>query len=179
MVVSRGNGKVPVRVRNIHSYPTMTPDERHLQAAIGFLELGMPLDANDEVEAIEPARKTLSEVLAVRVEVFRALSKWQLMEVVARQLAFQQPDEPQNFISLAFATRRAIGVQEALAVLARVANRFPACATILYNLACYAAVLGHLDVARNRLAEATKLESAFRKMALNDPDLSALHDELR
>ena len=101
------------------------------------------------------------------------------MEVVAHQLAFQQPDEPQSFITLAFATRRAVGVQKALAVLARVANRFPTCATILYNMACYAAVLGHLDVARNRLAEATKLEPACRQMALADPDLSALHDELR
>ena len=157
----------------------MPPYDCHLQAAVGYLELGMPLDANDEIEAIEPEMKTLSEVLAVRVEIFRALSKWELMEVVARQLAFQQPDEPQAFISLAFATRRAIGVQEALAVLARVANRFPSCATILYNLACYAAVLGHLQVARNRLAEATKLEPTYRKMALDDPDLSALHDELR
>ena len=101
------------------------------------------------------------------------------MEVVAHQLAFQQPDEPQSFISLAFATRRAIGVQEALAVFARVANRFPACATILYNLACYAAQLGHLDVACNRLSEATKLEPAFRKMALTDPDLATLRNELR
>ncbi len=156
----------------------MTLYDRHLQAAVGYLELGMPLDANDEIEAIEPEMKTLSEVLAVRVEIFRALSKWELMEVVARQLAFQQPDEPQSFITLAFATRRAIGVQEALAVLAQVANRFPTCAMILYNLACYAAVLGHLDVARNRLAEATKLEPACRQMALVDPDLSALHDEL-
>ena len=157
----------------------MTPYDRHLQAAAGYLELGMPLDANEEIEAIEPEMKTLSEVLAVRVEIFRALSKWELMEIVARQLAYQQPDEPQSFISLAFATRRAIGVQEALAVLAQVANRFPTCAMILYNLACYAAVLGHLQVARNRLAEATKLEPAYRKMALNEPDLSALHDELR
>ena len=157
----------------------MTPYDRHLQAAVGFLELGMPLDANEEVEAIEPEMKTLSEVLAVRVEIFRVLGKWELMEVVARQIAFQQPDEPQSFITLAFATRRAIGVQEALAVLARVANRFPTCATILYNLACYAAQLGHLDIARKRLAEATKLEPVYHKMALEDPDLSALHDELR
>ena len=141
----------------------MTPDDRHLQAAVGFLELGMALDANDEIEAIELARKTSSEVLAVRVEVFRALSKWDLMEVVARQLPFQQPDEPNNCITLAFDTRRVV-------------NERP---TNLYNLVCYAAVFGHLDVARNRLAEATKLEPACRKMALADPDLSPIHAELR
>ena len=58
------------------------------------------------------------------------------------------------------------------------ANRFPTCATILYNLACYAAQLGHLHVARNRLAEAIMLDPAFREMALDDPDLTALHPEL-
>ena len=155
----------------------MTPYKRHLQAAVGFLELGMPLDANEEIEAIEPEMKTFSEVLTVRVEIFCALGKWELMEIVARQLTNQQPDEPQGFISLAFATRRAIGLQEALAVLAQVANRFPTCATILYNLACYAAQLGHLQVARNRLAEAVTLEPAFRKMALEDPDLTVLRVE--
>ena len=37
----------------------------------------MHLDANEEVEAIEPEMQTLSEVLAVRVEIFRALGKWE------------------------------------------------------------------------------------------------------
>lgn len=157
----------------------MTSYERHLLAAMGYLELGLPLDANEEIESIDPEMKTLSEVLAVRVEIFRALGKWELMEVVARQLTFQQPDEPQGFISLGFATRRAIGLQEALAVLARVANRFQTCATILYNIACYAAQLGHLQVARNRLAEAVKLEQVYRKMALEDPDLAPLRDDPR
>ena len=64
-------------------------------------------------------------------------------------------------------------------MLARVANRFPTCAIILYNLACYAAVLGQLPVARNRLAEAIKLEPACHQMALKDPDFAALHNELR
>ncbi len=61
---------------------------------------------------------------------------------------------------------------------ATVANRFPTCATILYNLACYAVQLGHLDFARARLAEAIKLESACREMALADPDLVELRGEL-
>ena len=61
----------------MHTSALITPYDRHLQAAVGFLELGMPLDANEEVEAIEPEMQTLSEVLAVRVEIFRALGKWE------------------------------------------------------------------------------------------------------
>ncbi len=156
----------------------MTPLDRHMQAAQGFLELGLPLDANEEIESIEPAMKTLSEVLEVRMEIYRALAKWELMEVVARQLCRQQPDEPGWFIALGFATRRAVGLQEALAVLATVANRFPACGAILYNLACYAAQLGHLDSARARLAEAIRLEPTYRKLALADPDLAPLRGQM-
>ncbi len=156
----------------------MTAFDRHLQAAQGFLELGLPIDANEEIESIEPELKTLSEVLAVRLEIYRALGHWGLMETVARQLCRQQPDDPRWFIALGFATRRAIGLQEALTVLATVANRFPACGTILYNLACYAAQLGHLNVARVRLVEAIHLEPTYRKFALVDPDLVPLRGQM-
>ena len=122
--------------------------------------------------------KTLSAVLAVRMEIYRVLGKWELMEIVSRQLCHQQPGEPQWFISLGFATRRAIGLQEALAVLATIANRFPTCGAILYNMACYAAPLGHLDVARARLAEAICLEPTYREMALEDPDLAPLRGQI-
>ena len=121
--------------------------------------------------------KTLAEVLAVRVEIFRVLGQWELMAAVARQLCGQRSDKPAHFLSLAFATRRAVGLQEALAVLATVAPRFPGCAAILYHLACYAAQLGHLDAARARLAEAIRLDEVCRGMAGADPDLVSLRDE--
>ncbi len=152
----------------------MDPLTRHLQAAQGYLELGLPLEAHEEIEDIEPELRTLSEVLAVRVFIFQALGKWELMQTIAAELCVRQFDNPDWFLKLATATRRAVGAQEALAVLATVANRFPTCALILYNMACYAAQLGHLDSARARLAEAIKLEPQCREMALFDPDLAPL-----
>ena len=157
----------------------MSPFARHLQAAQGYLELGLPLEAHEEIEDTEPELRTRTDVLILRLEVFQVLEKWELMRTIAQQLCNRQPDEPDSFLALATATRRAIGLQEALAVLATVAPRFPTCATILYNLACYAAQLGHLDSARARLAEAIKLEPRCREMALVDPDLEPLRSELR
>ena len=155
----------------------MTLFDRHLQAAQGYLELGQPLEANEEIESIEPEMKTLSEVLVVRVEIFRALEAWELMEAVCRQLCHRRPDDVEAYLSLGFATRRAIGLQEALAVLAHMANRFPEEPMLLFNLACYAAQLGHLDSARARLAEAIKLDEVCREMARADPDLEPLFGE--
>jgi hypothetical protein len=77
------------------------------------------------------------------------------MEAVARHLCGVRADEPQWFVSLAYATRRCIGLQETLAVLAHATNCFPQEPVILYALACYAVQLGHLHSgAWARLAEA-------------------------
>ena len=69
----------------------MTPFERHLQAAQGFLDLGLPLDAHEELEEIEPELRHFSEVLALKVPIFQALEKWALMEVVAKDCASANP----------------------------------------------------------------------------------------
>jgi hypothetical protein len=51
----------------------MTPFDRHLQAAQGYLELGLPLDAHEELEQIEPEMRTVVEVLVLRVAIYQAL----------------------------------------------------------------------------------------------------------
>jgi hypothetical protein len=67
--------------------PLEPENERLLVAAQGYLELGLPLDANGEIENMDPKVRHVPEVLAVRVGIYRALEKWELMQVVARQLA--------------------------------------------------------------------------------------------
>lgn len=49
---------------------------------------------------------------------------------------------------------------------------------IHFNLACYAAQLGHLDEARERLGRAFELDSNLRLLALEDPDLEPLWKSL-
>jgi hypothetical protein len=64
----------------------------------GYLELGLPLDADV---------RHLPEVLAVRIQVYAALKKWELMQTVAKRTALYDPDKPQWTASWAYATRRA------------------------------------------------------------------------
>jgi tetratricopeptide (TPR) repeat protein len=156
----------------------MDPLHQHLQAAVGYLELGMPLDAHEELERIEPELRTFPEVLALRVVVYQTLGRWELMEVVAKVLCRERSDEPQWPLSLAYATRRSKSLQEALPILIQASMVFPTEATILFNLACYQAQLGHLEAARGRLKEAIAMDSRFRELAATDPDLAPLHGEL-
>ena len=55
--------------------PLVENDLKHLTAAQGYVELGMFLDANAEVEEIDPEVRHVPEVLEVRVKIYRALKK--------------------------------------------------------------------------------------------------------
>jgi lipopolysaccharide biosynthesis regulator YciM len=67
--------------------PLEPPDQRHWQAAVGYVELGMFQDANDQLEKIDPFNRAAPEVLAVRLAIYHGLKKWELMREVARRLA--------------------------------------------------------------------------------------------
>ena len=156
----------------------MNPFDRHLQAAQGFLDLGLPLDAHEELEEIEPELRHLSEVLAIKVPIFKALAQWELMEVVAKELCIRHPDDPGWLLSLADAIRRGRSLQEGMQVLVQAAMRFPEEAMLFYTVACYQAQLGYLDAARGRLADAVRLDPACRELARGEEDLDPLRNTL-
>ena len=54
----------------------------------------MHLDANSELEEIDPEVRHIPEVLEVRVQICPALKKWELMQTVSKALAIHDPDEP-------------------------------------------------------------------------------------
>jgi hypothetical protein len=50
--------------------------------------------------------RAVPEVLALRIEIYRKLKKWELMREIAKRLNDFQPNEIQWVLSYAFATRR-------------------------------------------------------------------------
>lgn len=153
-------------------------DQRHITAAQGYVELGMFLDANAELEEIDSDLRAAPEVLAVRLGIYTGLKKWELMQVVAKSLVNHDPDEVQWSISLAYATRRAESIDAAKVILLEAVERHPKEPVLHYNLACYECQLGDVEVAKARLQHALKLEPRMRLMALDDEDLRAVWDAL-
>jgi tetratricopeptide (TPR) repeat protein len=154
--------------------PLNPDDQRHLTAAEGYAALGMYLDANAELEEIDAEVRHVAEVLAVRLEIYRGLEKWELMQTVAGRLARHDPDNVQWAISLAFATRRAQSIEAAKVILLEAVERHPKEPILHYNLACYECQLGDIEVAKARLQHACKLSEKCRLMALDDADLEPL-----
>ena len=115
--------------------PLEGPDQLHLRAAAGYIELGMFEEANAELEEIDPFCRHLPEVLSARLAIYHGLKKWELLAVVAKRLAEWNPKEPGFFIEFAYATRRAESIHAAHAILTRAAGLHPTDPTIQFNLA--------------------------------------------
>ncbi len=158
--------------------PLAKPDQQHLRSACSYIELGMFEEAQAELEEIDPFCRHLREVLAARIPIYRALAKWDLMAIVAKQLTEWSPEEPANFVDWAYATRRAESMHSAHAILSRAAELHPEHGMIQFNLACYDAQLGNIDRAKMHLSRAIKADPKFSLMAIDDPDLEALWESL-
>ena len=81
-------------------------DQRHLQAAEGWLGLGDHLEANEELENISPEMRAHPAVLALRYEVYAAAKKWDRAVEVAEALTRLLPDRAAFWICLAYSLRR-------------------------------------------------------------------------
>src|SRR5262249_34744431 len=129
----RGN---VTRITNA-TMPLEPPDQQHWIAAVGYVELGMFQEANDQLEKIDTFNRAAPEVLAIRIAVYQGLKKWELMREASKRLAEFQPNDIQWTISYAYATRRAESINAAKQILLNTESTFPKEAIIKYNLACY------------------------------------------
>jgi tetratricopeptide (TPR) repeat protein len=149
-------------------------DQYRLEAASGFIELGLHLDANDELERVSAELRSLPQVLVFRLQIYRALKKWPAMQAVAKKLAISESKNPRWWIAWAEATREADCIADGRLILVNALEHHPESAEILYDLACYDCQLGDLTSAKERLHRAFELEPGLRLKALEDEDFESL-----
>jgi tetratricopeptide (TPR) repeat protein len=152
--------------------------QRRLLAASGFAELSLFQEAVQELEELPESSKEQPTVLAVWLEVYQRWQKWAEAESVATRLLELDPEEANWPLAIAYAIRRSRGLVFAHEFLLNAGAKFPTCGTIQFNLACYAAQLGQMDEARQRLSRAIQLDEGFAALAKTDPDLEPIRSEM-
>ncbi|MEI6072942.1 MAG: hypothetical protein WCS31_14205 [Verrucomicrobiae bacterium] len=150
---------------------------QHLQATQGYIELGMFVEAANELECIAPEERVHPAVLAYRYAIYSEMGKWIMAEVVTRQMVKISPEDPVWWVNWAYATRRCQNIEAARQILLDAEKLHPH-AAIQFNLACYVCQIGEMEEAKSRVAAAISLDEKFRLMALDDPDLEPLWDEI-
>lgn len=148
--------------------------QRRLLAASGYAELSLFQEAVEQLEELPEPFKGQAPVLTVWLDVYQRWEKWSEAEFVAARLFEMQPEEPSWAVALAYATRRTRGLALANELLGQAAEKFPDCATIQFNLACYAAQLGRTTEALDYLRQAIDLDAGFASIAKSDSDLEPI-----
>ena len=163
--------------------PLDPPDNHHLRAAIGWLELDNHVEAGEEIARIQPRLMNHPDVLDVRWSVCVAGQSWDAALNVAEMLVTVAPERSAGWAHRAYALRRVKngGLHLAWAALRPAFEQFPKDWLIPYNLACYAAQLGQPDDAvvwLRRAMENARDSEGIRKMALADADLQPAWEQI-
>ncbi len=152
------------------------PDSHFVSAAIGWLELGNAVEAQDELSRISPKLKKHPDILEVSWSINAKLEKWDDCIKIARTLVKIAPKQVWGWIHLSYALHELKQTLEAYDNLVPVLDRFPNDWLMRYNLACYSAQLGRLEEAQRWLAGAMLMgdREEIKEMAAEDPDLAPL-----
>jgi len=157
----------------------LEPDQQlYLTVAAGFVELGMFLDAEAALDDIDAFCRGLPEVLAVRMKIYQALERWELMQAAAKRMVEYDPDDAQWWVLWAQATRHSSSVEAARLILVNALERHAHDAGIHFNLACYECQLGNIDGAKEHLKTCFDFDPSMRLKALVHEDLQPMWESL-
>ena len=161
--------------------PLPFPDRFHLEAAEGWLGLGNPSEARSELERIRPRLRRHPGVLETLWNIHAQSRQWDQAADVAQALASVLPEKSFGWIHWAYSLHELKRTAEALAILEPVSDQFSDQYVISYNLACYNCQLGKWESSLKWLNAAMEKgnKDEIREMALNDPDLKPLWQQIR
>ena len=156
------------------------PDNKHLEAAEGWLGLGNWREASEELEKIAPEHRSHPFVLEIRYKINSEAGKWETALKAANELRESLPDNQWGHFYTAYALHEMKRTQDAYDVLKTVVDEFPNHQFMRFNLACYSCQLGKSEEAMQWLKEAIAIggKQDLRQLALNDPDLEPLWKEI-
>jgi hypothetical protein len=145
-----------------------------IEAALGFLGLGMPLEAFAELEEIPAAKRSHPRVLRARFEVCRALGQWELGAEIARHLSGLEPDDPLHVANLALCARHLEGPGAAAEILEAAVERWPGVASMRLGFAVELVACGRIAEAKAEVKRAIQLDKGLRAVAIDHPGLAAV-----
>ena len=145
-----------------------------IRAASGWLELGMPEDALEELEGLSPADRETKKALELKLAAQMTKKVWKAASETAIRLCNQSVDEPDYFVNAAYCFHENGETEEARKWLQRGPETLSEMPVFHYNMACYLWKLGENERARNHLSKAVEMDESFMESARHDEDLAGM-----
>jgi tetratricopeptide (TPR) repeat protein len=156
----------------------MTPDERRISAAQGYMELELYEEALRELDQLSPVASEEAAAIETRLVYHFHRRHWQEAEALARQLIANWPEAASGHIHLAYCLHELGRTQEAADALESGPADLRRRAVYYYNLGCYYTQMGQLDKALRLLKKSFAMDDTLRASATADPDLKPIADRL-
>ncbi len=152
-----------------------------MKAAEGWLDLGNPIEALNELGPLAPILQGHPDVLHLRWRILVAARRWPDALAAAQALTIAAPADQRAWPALCKTLSFSREIQQAYDLAMARLPEFRDSFELTYDAACYACLLGKLDQAEDLLAAAMKLNDARQVVlyAQADPDLEAIRDRLR
>jgi Flp pilus assembly protein TadD len=151
---------------------------KHLDYAVGYLQLGLLAEARAELADLSPEVLATPAALSLRQEIAMSDSAWPEVIDLAPELVAHDNTDERPWIAWAYALRELHRIEEARDILLTGARLIPKPTLLVaYNLACYACLLGDVPEARRLLDAVIAEDESWRQVALDDDDLAALRPQ--
>ncbi|MEM9446284.1 MAG: tetratricopeptide repeat protein [Verrucomicrobiota bacterium] len=148
--------------------------ERHIEAAKGYLALGMPDEAMEEIKSLDFTYRYKPEVLELTVAVHMSQKRWMNGLVLARALCDRFPMSGKPFLLTAMCLDSLERTAEARDILLAAPVSLRNKAELHYNLSRLEAKLGNVSSAQRYLKRAVELNPDMKSKAGTDPHLTDL-----
>lgn len=145
-----------------------------VDAAVGFNFFGLHNDAIAELEKIPPIEREKTPVLLVKIKTILYQKKWRLAEKICKKAIASTPKENEFYVQLAFALHKMEREEEAVDTIMSAPESIRRIGILHYNLGCYEARFGNLEIARSHIDSAIKINSKIKNKIKKDPDLRML-----
>jgi tetratricopeptide (TPR) repeat protein len=142
-----------------------------IRAASGWLELGMPDDALEELKSLSVDDSGERKVLELKLAAQMAKAYWEQASVTALELCQKAVDEPDHFLSAAYCLHETGKTDEARKCLIKGPAVLRELPVFHYNMACYLWTLDEREQAREHLNKAVEMDESFLESARTDRDL--------
>ncbi len=145
-----------------------------LEAATGWLELGVADEALAELQTLPPEARTQRRALELTLAAQMANEAWNPAADTARLLCLKAADEPHFFLSAAFCLHETGDTLAACNWLLRGPKSLFSMAVFHYNIACYLWTLGQASRARSHLHRAILMDDTLLQAARGNQDLAGI-----
>jgi predicted Zn-dependent protease len=147
---------------------------RTLEAATGWLELGLADEALAELDSLPHEAQHQRAALELKLTAQMICESWNSAADTARLLCLKAADEPVFFLRAAFCLHETGDTLAACNWLLRGPKTLFEMPISHYNLACYLWTLGDASRARLHLRRAITMDESFREEARHDRDLAGI-----